>query len=102
MIRVPERIRYGDLLKNTSIAASTVMIDRAVTGPIQTISTFHDDFVLWLSLLKRGLDGHGLNEDLMRHRVVAGSYSRNKPMMAYHVWRTYRGAERLGFAYSCW
>ncbi len=102
LIRVPERIRYRDLLKNTSIAASTVVIDRAVTGPVQTTSTFHDDFVLWLSLLKRGIDAHGLDEDLMRHRVVASSYSRGKLRMAYHVWRTYRDVERLGFADACW
>jgi len=49
-----------------------------------------------LALLKRGHVAHGLQEDLMRYRVVGNSVSRNKGRSAWHVWRTYRDVERLG------
>jgi preprotein translocase subunit SecA len=54
-------------------------------------------FALWLDLLKRGVDAHGLSEDLMRYRVVGKSVSRNKFRSALWVWRTYRGVERLSW-----
>ena len=64
--------------------------------------TFHDDFVLWLGVLKRGFDAHGLRRDLARYRVAPASYSRSKWRMAYHVWRTYRDVEGLNLPVASW
>jgi len=62
----------------------------------------YDDFALWLELTKRGFVAHGLNEDLMRYRILQGSYSRNKARSAVQVWRTYREIEKLGPSYAAW
>jgi teichuronic acid biosynthesis glycosyltransferase TuaG len=102
LLTVPERLTYGQLLGNTAIATSTVIIDRAITGPLQMRRVYYDDFVLWLSLLRRGHVAFGLNEDLMRYRVVGKSVSRNKTKSAREVWRTYRTVEGLGLLSSAW
>lgn len=95
LIEVPAQMTYRRLLGNTAIATSTVLIDRAATGDFRMTKTYYDDFVLWLSILKRGRVALGLNEDLMRYRVMGGSVSRNKVKSARKVWRTYRDIEGL-------
>jgi len=102
LIRIPERLDYHQLLRNTAIATSTVIVDRRRTGPFSMTVTYYDDFVLWLSILRRGFTAHGLQEDLMRYRVASGSWSRNKLRSALWVWRTYQQIEKLSVPYSAW
>lgn len=102
LLRVPGRLTYRQLLGNTAIATSTVIVDRSITGPLQMRRVYYDDFVLWLSLLRRGYVAFGLNEDLMRYRVVGKSVSRNKTKSAREVWKTYRQVEGLGMLRSAW
>lgn len=102
LVAIPERLTYWQLLSNTAIATSTAMVDRGLTGPFSMKKTYYDDFALWLDLLKRGFVAHGLQEDLMRYRVVGKSVSRNKGKSAKMVWRTYREVEKLGAVYAGW
>jgi len=102
LIGVPRLLSYRDLLKNTAIATSTVIVDRAKTGPLSMTRTYYDDYALWLSILRRGHLAHGLPQDLMRYRVVSRSVSRNKGRSAYWVWRLYRDVEKLGLLDACW
>lgn len=101
-VAVPGTLTYRELLGNTAIATSTVLIDRAIAGDVHMESVYYDDFVCWLSILKRGHVAHGLDEDLMRYRVLAGSVSRNKGKSAREVWKTYRHVEHLGLLPSAW
>lgn len=101
-IPVPDRLRYSDLLKNTSIAMLTTMVDLSQTGPIRFEDIGHEDYALWLTLLRRGLDARGLEEDLARYRVVGDSRSR-RPLRSVHwVWRIYRYHENLSPLYALW
>lgn len=102
LIRVPRTLTYRQLLGNTAIATSTVLIDRSIAGDVRMEPVFYDDFVCWLSILKRGHVAQGLDEDLMRYRVLAQSVSRNKGRSAREVWKTYRDVERLGPLASSW
>lgn len=95
LVRIPPRLTYRRLLGNTAIATSTAIIDRAITGEFRMTKTYYDDFVLWLGILKRGHVALGLDEDLMRYRVMGGSVSRNKAKSARMVWQTYRDIEGL-------
>lgn len=95
LIRVPVQMSYWSLLGNTAIATSTVLIDRSIIGEIRMTKSYCDDFVLWLDILKRGHISFGLNEDLMRYRVMRGSWSRNKIKQAIMVWHTYRKIQFL-------
>lgn len=102
LVAVPDRLDYRQLLKNTGIATSTVIVDREMTGPFAMTRTYYDDYALWLGLLKRGFVAHGLQEDLMRYRVVSKSVSRHKMSSAKWVWRTYREIEGLALPYATW
>jgi teichuronic acid biosynthesis glycosyltransferase TuaG len=102
LIGVPDRLGYRQLLRNTAMATSTVVLDREKTGPFSMKATYYDDFVLWLEILRRGFVAHGLQEDLMRYRVASGSWSRNKLRSALWVWRTYQQVEKLSVPYSAW
>jgi teichuronic acid biosynthesis glycosyltransferase TuaG len=102
LVEVPDSLDYRSLLSNTAIATSTVIVDRAKTGPFKMTKAYYDDFVLWLELLKRGFTARGLQEDLMRYRVVGKSVSRNKLRSAREVWRTYRRIEGLSMPHAAW
>ncbi|AMO22091.1 glycosyltransferase family 2 protein [Ramlibacter solisilvae] len=101
-IGVPPTLSYGQLLGNTAIATSTVLVDRSICGDVRMQRVYYDDFVCWLGILKRGFVAHGLDEDLMRYRVMAQSVSRNKGRSAREVWKTYRQVEGLALPSAAW
>ena len=102
VIEVPETMTYRQLLKRTAIANSTSMVDREQTGPLRLVDAGYDDYILWLSLLRRGFEARGLNEDLVRYRVVGGSISSRPLRSAGWVWRIYRAQEGLGLLRAAW
>jgi teichuronic acid biosynthesis glycosyltransferase TuaG len=101
-VNIPNQLNYHELLRNTAMATSTVIVDRRHTGEFRMVDTYYDDYVLWLSLLKQGFIARGLKEDLVRYRVLDGSVSRNKSNSALKVWQTYRQVEKLSFGYAAW
>lgn len=101
-IGVPKTLNYRQLLGNTAIATSTVMLDTTRTGQIRMRKTYYDDFDCWLQILKKGVTAHGYNVDLMRYRVMKKSISRNKGKSALKVWRAYRDLESLSIPLSVW
>ena len=101
-VTIPPDLSYRGLLGNTAIATSTVIVDRQVSGRFRMERTYYDDFVCWLTLLKRHGKAIGLDEDLMRYRVMAQSVSRNKLRSMHEVWKTYRKVEGLNPLSSLW
>lgn len=102
LIKVPPSLSYKQLLGNTAIATSTVLIDRAITGDFRMRVTYYDDFDCWLQILKKHGPAIGLDEDLMRYRVMDQSVSRNKKNSAKQVWLAYRNLENMGRVQSAW
>ena len=101
-VGVPKALTYRGLLGHTAIATSTVIVDRATVQAFEMRKTYYDDFACWLELLKPGGVAVGLNEDLMRYRVLEKSVSRDKRNSAKQVWRAYREIEELGVASASW
>jgi teichuronic acid biosynthesis glycosyltransferase TuaG len=95
LISVPSFFTYRQLLQNTGIACLTVIIDTKFTGPIEMPLVQHEDYALWLKILKRGIVAQGLMEDLARYRITETSVSGNKVKSAIWVWRIYRDIEKL-------
>jgi teichuronic acid biosynthesis glycosyltransferase TuaG len=102
LVEVPASLNYEQLLKNTSIATLTALVDRGVAGNIAMKNEPYDDFCLWLSILKPGLVAHGLNEDLARYRVRGSSVSSRPLRSAGWVWHIYRNVEGLSPIKSAW
>ena len=102
LVDLPTSFTYEALLKNTGIACLTVMVDRELAGVIEFPLIRHEDYSLWLTLLKRGLVAHGLLEDLARYRVSSSSVSGNKLKSATWVWSIYRDGEKLSLPHAAW
>ena len=97
IISVPNRITYEELLSNTAIVTSTVVIDRELTGNFQMKHVFYDDFACWLELLKNFGPAYGLNSELTYYRVSKGSFSHNKFRSATKVFQQYIYVEKLPY-----
>ena len=99
---IPDVITYKELLKGNVLNTSGVMIRRdvALKYPM-TEDRLHEDYIAWLSILKEYDKAYGLNEPLLKYRVVKGSKSANKlksAKMTYGVYR-YMGYGRLRALY---
>ncbi|MFP7297455.1 glycosyltransferase family 2 protein [Neobacillus niacini] len=104
VFHVPVKIDYKRLLKNTIIGTLTVMLDRRKVGKIKM--PIHrdcsEDFGLWLSILSKGIQAYGLNEELAIYRKRENSLSSNKLKSAQKTWNTYRKVEKITIPSSLW
>lgn len=97
-VKMPEKITYQDLLKNiTAIGCLTVMIDLYKVGKIKMMNdqNIPADNALWLSILKRGFKGYGVNEVLAYRRKTTSTLVRNNYKEATKFWYLYRNVEKL-------
>lgn len=77
--KVKEKASYSYLLRNTMIATSTVIIDRAVVNEIKMPNRKSaEDYSLWLSLLKKYGDAYGIDEAFTKYRKTSNSLSSNR------------------------
>lgn len=93
---VPERTSYDDMLRKNVIGCSTVFM----RSPIlihHHFSTehYHEDYVLWLELLKSGYIAAASTDVLVDYRIVDGSRSNDKLKSARNRWLIYREIEKL-------
>lgn len=102
IIGIPDRITYKKLLKSNVLNTSGVMVRRDVALRYPMVSDhLHEDYIMWLSILKEFECAYGINEPLLKYRVVKGSKSFNKihsAKMNYGVYR-YMGLSRLKSIY---
>ena len=101
LYRVPPGIGYRALLKENVIGCSTVLM-RARRMPAQGFpcAFFHEDYALWLKLLRSGCRAVGMEEPLVSYRT--GGRSSNKLLAAVHRWEIYRRSEGLSLPACCY
>lgn len=93
---LPEKLNYSALLKNTAIACSTVIIDKAVFGDFRMPEVRKgQDTATWLMLLRSGESAYLVDKVLGSYRIVKGSISSNKIQALKRTWNTYRNLEKL-------
>ena len=102
---VPESVGYRKLLEQNLITNSSALVRKElILNHYASGDSMHEDFALWLRLLKAGYTACGVNEPLTVYRLSANSKSGNKLKSAIMNWRTYRYAELNPFAsayYMC-
>ena len=87
---VPETMTYRDLLKHNVISCSSVLISRQCLGSHRMIGdAIHEDFALWLEILKNNKVAHGIEEALIVYRVYGTSKSGNKIKSSKMTYKTY-------------
>ena len=106
--KVPKKASYKTILKNTLIANSSVIVDRAVAGDF-LISTrrMSQDYSTWLRLLRGGSLAYGIDEALVSYRVHNASLSFDKRSSLKYIWDIQREDEKLPapvvfFNLICW
>lgn len=77
------------------------MLDRSTVGDFRMpLLRKRQDMATWLSILRKGFVGYGLDEPLSRYRLVSNSISHNKWKAAMVVWKVYRDVEHLSLSDS--
>lgn len=97
---IPQELNYLELLKGNAIACLTVVIDHQQIPDIRMTQEGNEDYILWLSILKKGWIAYGLNEDLARYRLLNTSISGNKKRSSRWTWKIYRDIEGLSLIRS--
>lgn len=100
IVHAKNELDYERLLKHNAIACLTVVIDRYVIEDIFMPNIHHEDYVTWLSILKKGYKAHGLDELLAMYRTRSNSLSGNKLKAASWTWNILRNVEKLGLIKS--
>ncbi len=98
----PKNLTYSDLLKTCSIGCSTVIYDEEKAGKHFLKNVGHEDYALWLEILKEQQSVFGITDVLSKYRLVSGSVSNNKLKTAKYQWKIYRKVEKLSWLKSCY
>lgn len=91
ILSVPERVDYRTLLRQNVISCSSVLARRELLlrYPMEN-DAIHEDYAVWLKILRREGDAFAVNEPLLTYRVSEHSKSGNKWRAAGMTFATYR------------
>ena len=91
ILPVAEVISYKDLLRHNSIACSSVLIrtEAAREFPMGHEDS-HEDYIMWLQVLRKYGDARGINEPLLRYRLSNTGKSGSKLHSAKMTFMVYR------------
>ncbi|MBA3325437.1 MAG: glycosyltransferase family 2 protein [Rhodobacteraceae bacterium] len=103
VLAAPARVDHARLLKGNVIPCQTAVYDRLHYGAVEMPPLpRRQDYGLWLTLLARGGEAHGLPQVLADWRMRRGSLSANKLVAAAATWRVYREVAGLGRGRAAW
>lgn len=88
-------LTYEDMLKSNYIGNLTGIYDVDYFGKVYLDNIGHEDYVLWLKLLKKIQYTRGLTQILARYRIVSDSISANKFKVLKWQWHIYRKVVKL-------
>ena len=91
VIPVKEVITYEDLLHQNWINNSSVLVKKEILleFPMEA-DEIHEDYLLWLKVLKKYKKVYAINEPLLKYRVDKNSKSGSKIHSAIMTYKTYR------------
>lgn len=84
---------YNDLLANNSVGCLTAMYDVRILGKRYFPICGHEDYALWLKILREGYSLYGLQESLAHYRLTPGSVSSSKLKLIRFFWNIYKNQE---------
>lgn len=105
-LHAPREIRYKQLLKQNLISNSSSLVRKELYSEYYVSDDrMHEDFAVWLGILKSGKCAYGVDEPLLIYRLSKKSKSGNKLKAAKMNWNTYRYMGLNVFKalyYECW
>lgn len=98
---VAEKTSLRRMLRRSELSCSTVLLTRPVAERYRFRTDFyHEDYALWLELLKAGNKAVGVPGVYACYRVQHNSRASDKLNSAMHRWRIYRELLSLSFLRS--
>ena len=101
-MKAPAVATYRKLLSGNVIGNLTGIYDRKKVGKVEFLHVHHEDYVLWLSILKKGFIAKNTNTTNAAYRIVASSISANKLKVLPWQWSVYRDIEGLSLLRSAY
>lgn len=100
LIKAPLLFEYRDLLKGNGIGCLTAVYDTVKCGKMYFREIGHEDYALWLEILKKGYVAKNTGHCVALYRLGKTSLSANKWRAVSWTWNIYRKQERLGYVES--
>ena len=94
---VPKEVSYKSALKGNPLSCLTTMYDKEVIGDVFFDETYdrHEDYIFWLSILKREIKAYGNPQVLATYILHKNSKNSNKKKLVKSMYRVYH--ESQGF-----
>lgn len=90
-LHAPAEATYRQLLKQNVLSNSSALVRKELYAKHYAVGGgMHEDFAIWLSILKEGKKAYGVDEPLLIYRIAKSSKSGNKIKAAKMNWNTYR------------
>lgn len=100
-VQIPKSLNYQQALKGNKVGCLTVMLDRKQIPNIYFTTQKHEDYIIWLNILKQGITAYGIQESLALYRTGnSKSISGNKLQSAMWTWKVYRDSQKLSVVKS--
>lgn len=91
LIGIKEEVSYKELLKGNVLNTSGVMVLTSVARKYPMgHDHLHEDYIMWLSILRDYGNAYGINEPMLKYRVMHGTKSSNKLKSARMTFGVYR------------
>lgn len=100
VIEAPPITTYQKLLRGNVIGCLTAVYDTEKVGKMYFSQHAHEDYILWLSILKRGYVARNTGTVEALYRVRKHSVSSNKWKTLSWQWDIYIHVEKLGYLRS--
>lgn len=98
---VPLTTTYKSTLGKSVISCSTAIIERQLFETYKfEPDVYHEDYVLWLKMLRDNVKAVGDKEVLAYYRLMEGTRSANKINSAIKRWQVYRKSMNMSFVKS--
>ncbi len=102
IVKSPVKVAYENLLKGNVIGGLTAVYDTEKVGKVFFKNHSHEDYILWLDILKQGYVARNTNTVEALYRVRGNSVSSNKLKTLSWQWDIYRNVEKIGLFRSCY
>ena len=100
IIKAPKRLCYKQLLKSNYIGCLTAIYDVSKSGKVFFSKFRHEDYVLWLTILRFGYIAVNTNTLGALYRIRENSITSNKLIVLKWQWIIYRDFLKLSIVYS--
>lgn len=86
-LHAPSEVTYRHLLKQNVLSNSSSLVRKELYEKYYAVGDgMHEDFAVWLGILKEGKKAYGVDEPLLTYRIAKSSKSGNKIKAAKMNW----------------